>query len=275
MIVAEQVRRVRVWQGRIEAQVNVFGDGPPLVYLHGPWGLRPDTEFLHRLGQTHTIFAPLHPGTNSNDPEAIHQLDTLYDLVVYYGELIDDFRIGSVPVIGHSVGGMLACEIGVVRSPAVSRLVLIDPVGLWRDDLPVRNWMLVPEADRAATFFADPSGSAAQRFFSVPHEAAARAEAQASFIWSQACTGKFVWPIPDKGLKNRIHRIAVPTLIVWGANDSVVPPEYASDFGRRIPGARVELIEQAGHLPHLEQPAAVAEIVSGFLSRTDGMRNSP
>jgi pimeloyl-ACP methyl ester carboxylesterase len=269
MIVTERVRRVRVWQDRIEAQVNVFGDGPPLVYLHGPWGLRAEAEFLHRLGQTHTVFAPLHPGTNSNDPEAIHRLDTLYDLVVYYGELLDHLRIGPVAVIGHSVGAMLACEIGVVGSPAVSRLVLIDPVGLWRDDLPVRNWMLVPEADRASTFFADPLGSAAQRFFSVPHEAAARAEAQASFIWSQACTGKFVWPIPDKGLKNRIHRIVTPTLIVWGARDDVVSPEYASEFGRRIPGARVELIEQAGHLAHLEQGATVAEVVRSFVSHTD------
>jgi pimeloyl-ACP methyl ester carboxylesterase len=78
-------------------------------------------------------------------------------------------------------------------------------------------------------------------------------------------TGKFLWPIPDKGLKKRIHRIQVPTLVVWGKDDRIVPPAYAEEFVRRIPGARAETVGQAGHAPHLEQPDAVARLVRGFL----------
>ena len=126
--------------------------------------------------------------------------------------------------------------------------------------------MILPEDQRRPTLFADPDGPAAMRFFELAAEPEARVEAQASFIWSQACTGKFVWPIPDRGLKKRIHRIAAPTLIIWGAADNVIAPDYAREFANRIAAARIELIDDAGHLPHLERPDEVARLVNGFLN---------
>src|SRR5262249_54294904 len=108
-------------------------------------------------------------------------------------------------------------------------------------------------------------GEAAARFFAVPKDPGERIDALAQLIWAQACTGKFVWPIPDRGLKQRVHRIAAPTLVVWGEADRIIAPDYAQEFAARIPGARVALIEAAGHLPHLEQPDAVAKAVKAFL----------
>jgi pimeloyl-ACP methyl ester carboxylesterase len=160
---------------------------------------------------------------------------------------------------------MVACEIAAGMPERASRLVLIDPLGLWRDDLPVKNWMILSDDQRRAALFADPSGVAAQHFFELPTDTEARVEAQANFIWSQACTGKFVWPIPERGLKKRIHRIAVPTLIIWGTADNVIAPAYAQEFANRISNARVKLIERAGHLPHLEQPQQAAKLVHGFM----------
>jgi pimeloyl-ACP methyl ester carboxylesterase len=260
-------RRVRLWQGKIETQIDVIGDGPPLVFLHGPWGLRSHRDFLDHLACNYLVFAPRHPGTSSGDPDAIHQLDELWDLVVYYGELFDRLGLRAPALIGHSFGRMVACEIAATMPERASKLVLIDPLGLWRDDLPVKNWMILSEDQRSQTLFADQRGAAAGRFLELPSETGARIEAQASFIWSQACTGKFVWPIPDRGLKKRIHRIVVPTLVVWGAADNVIAPAYAEEFAHRIPDARVELIDHAGHLPHLEQPHKVAQLVSDFLSQ--------
>jgi pimeloyl-ACP methyl ester carboxylesterase len=125
--------------------------------------------------------------------------------------------------------------------------------------------MLLPDKARPAALFADPDGEAARRFFAVPTDAAERVETLAAFNWSLACTGKFVWPIADRGLKNRIHRIAAPTLIVWGNADRIIAPVYAREFAKKIAGARVASIEGAGHLPHLEQPDAVLKAVLGFL----------
>src|SRR5262249_51451400 len=130
---------------------------------------------------------------------------------------------------------------------------------------PVKNWMILSPDQLRAALFANPAGEASQKFFELPAEAAARVDAQVGFIWSQACTGKFVWPIPDKGLKKHIHRVAMPTLIVWGAADGVIAPAYAREFAQRIANSRVELIEAAGHLPHIEQPDDVARRVRDFL----------
>ena len=262
---AVEERRIQLWQGKVETRVEISGDGPPLVFLHGPWGMRSDREFLERLASAHRIYAPSHPGTTPGDADAIHQLDEWLDLVVYHGELLDRLGLDEAPLVGHSFGGMLACEIAAAMPGRATKLVLIDPLGLWRDDLPVKNWMILPEDQRRGALFADPAGAAAERFFELPSDLAARVEAQAGLIWSQACTGKFVWPIPDKGLKKRIHRIAVPTLIIWGNVDQLIAPAYAHEFAQRISGARIELIDHAGHLPHLEQPAEVARLVRDFL----------
>lgn len=264
-MVTSQVRRLRLWQDTVETDVETAGSGPPLVYLHGPWGLRTDQEFLARLAETHAVHAPMHPGTTPGDPDAIYRLDNWWDLIVYYGELLDRLELAAPVLVGHSFGGMVACEIAATMPDRVGKLVLIDPVGLWRDDLPVKNWMILPEAAKPAALFANPDGEAAKRFFSLPDEREARADAQVSLIWSQACTGKFVWPIPDKGLRKHTHRIKAPTLVVWGARDTIVDPAYADEFGRRIAHARVASIADAGHLPHLEQPAAVAGLVQDFL----------
>ena len=79
-------------------------------------------------------------------------------------------------------------------------------------------------------------------------------------------TGKFIWPIPDKGLKKRIHRIqALPTLLVWGEGDRLVPRVYAEEFSRRLAHTRTEIVKDAGHAPHLERPEATARVVEAFL----------
>ncbi len=264
MDVAE--RRLTLWQGKVETEVEISGSGPPLLYLHGPWGLAPDRAFIARLASSNTVYAPKHPGTSSGNPNAAHSIDTLWDLVVYYGELMDGLGLETAAVAGHSFGGMVAAEIAANARPRVRKLVLIDPVGLWRDDHPVQNWMIMPEAARAKALFADPAGDAAKRFFAQPEDKDARVASLVAFIWAQACTGKYIWPIPDKGLKHRIHRIAAPTLVVWGKEDGIAAPVYAGEFASRIAGARSELIDRAGHLPHLEQGERVAALVQKFLA---------
>ena len=264
---APEIRKLRTWQDKVATEVAIFGNGPPLVYLHGPWGLRHDHEFLELVAATHTVYAPSHPGTGVQDPEAVHQIDDWLDLIVYYGEVFDRLGLKSIVLAGHSFGGMAACEIAAVMPERVSRLVLIDPVGLWREDAPVKNWMLLSPAELRAALFAEPAGEAAQKFFAVPAENPARIEAQVSLVWSQACTGKFVWPIADRGLKKRIHRIAAPTLMIWGQSDGVIAPSYADEFARRIENSRIAPIDGAGHLPHLEQTPAVVRAMNDFLGR--------
>ena len=259
-----EVRRLRLWQDRVQTDVEISGKGPPLVWLHGPWGLNPDRAFVERLAAANTVYAPRFPGTTRGDPDAVHALVGWHDLVVYSGELFDALKLAAPALAGHSFGALLAAEIAAAAPKSVSHLVLIDPVGLWRDDLPVKNWMVLSEKERRPTLFADPEGAAAKQFFAVPSDPDARVDALSQVVWSQACTGKFVWPIADRGFSRRAHRIAAPTLIVWGASDRIASPAYAEAFREQIKGAQVEIVEQAGHLPHEEQPDKVAHLLLSF-----------
>lgn len=82
---------------------------------------------------------------------------------------------------------------------------------------------------------------------------------------SLATTAKYLWPIPNRGLSKRLHRVTSPTLLLWGESDRIVPPQYAEDFRALLPSVTVEQIAQAGHLPQAERPDEVAEVVERFL----------
>jgi pimeloyl-ACP methyl ester carboxylesterase len=258
-------RTLPVWQDKVATHVKIAGSGPPVVCLHGAGGLTWD-PFLDRLAAQFTVYAPEHPGTNPGDPDGIQPIENLWDLVLYYYELFDKLDLRSPAIVGHSFGGMMAAELAATAPDRVSKLVLISPIGLWRDDAPVRNWMIItPATDLPRYLFADPEGPVARQIFGPPADPAQAVEAQIQMVWSMACTGKFVWPIPDKGLKKRIHRLTAPALIVWGKQDSLVPPIYAEEFASRMNNARIEYVDNAGHLPHLEQLEQFSRVITEFL----------
>src|SRR5580704_1911977 len=140
-----ETRKLKLWQGRIATEVEIAGSGPPLVYLHGPWGLAPDRAFVARIAESRTVYAPKFPGTSRGDHEAVHALDTWHDIVVYYGELFDALKLATPALVGHSFGGLVAAEIAEAAPRSVGRLALIDPVGMWLDDRPVQNWMILSD----------------------------------------------------------------------------------------------------------------------------------
>ena len=257
-------RTVTVWQGRVPIRVHVKGAGPAVMFLHGPWGLTWG-PFLDALAQQFTVYAPEHPGTSPGDPEVIQHVDTLWDLVLCYDELLEALKLGEVMLAGHSFGAMMACEVAALRPARVRRLALLDPIGLWRDDAPVVNWMLLGPTEMPAHVFDKPDGAAARAMFAVPDDPEEGALARTRLTWAMGATGKFIWPIPDKGLRKRIHRITAPTLLVWGAADRLVPRAYAQEFAGRLKDSRLEVVAGAGHAPHLEQPEATARAVGAFL----------
>jgi pimeloyl-ACP methyl ester carboxylesterase len=261
---ATDTRTLSTWADSIHPRVHIAGDGPPLVFLHGAAGLVWD-EFLDDLAQSYTVYAPEHPGTTPGDPDGVKPLDDLWDLVLSYYELFDDLGLDSPAVVGHSFGGMVAAELAATNPDRVSRLVLVSPIGLWRDDAPVPNYMVLTPEQLAERTFVDPQGEIATKVLSLPEDPDEQADAMIQLTWSLACTGKFVWPTFDRGLVKRLHRISAPTLIVWGHRDGLVSPVYAEEFASRIPDARVEVLENAAHMPHLEQRTETVRLVTEFV----------
>jgi pimeloyl-ACP methyl ester carboxylesterase len=263
--VTTRQQTLTVWQDRVPFRVHVKGEGPAVVFFHGPWGLTWG-PFLDALAEHFTVYAPEHPGTTPGLPDVIYEIDTLWDLVLCYDELLEQLRLPEVVLAGHSFGAMVACEVAAQRPSRARRLVLIDPIGLWRDDAPVTNWMLVGPQELPECVFRNVESAGAKALFTIPDDPEEGALARTRLTWAMGSTGKFIWPIPDKGLKKRIHRIAAtPTLLVWGQDDRLVPRVYADEFARRLARTQTEIIKEAGHAPHLEQPDATARVVRSFL----------
>lgn len=259
-----QQRSVEVWNGRLKMRVMVGGEGPPLVYFHPSAGLLWD-PFLSRLAANYTIYAPEFPGTSAGDPYAIHQVDDLWDVVLAYEELLRKLGLERPAAIGQSFGGMLAAEIAASFPTAFSKLIALDPVGLWRDDAPVANWIAAAPDQLPAMLFKDPQSPAAQAMLAMPEDPDARIAATAGLVWALGCTGKFCWPIPDRGLHKRLHRVSIPTLIVWGEDDALAPVVYADEFHRRIAGSEVARVPNCGHIPQVEQMETTYDRVLRFL----------
>jgi pimeloyl-ACP methyl ester carboxylesterase len=258
-------RALDVWNGKVTLHVKVLGNGSPVLYLHPAAGLVVD-PFLEAMAQEHTIYAPEVPGTSQGDPHAIHQVDDLHDLVLIYEEAIRALNLDGPPIaIGQSFGGMLASELAAHFPGIFSKLVLLDPIGLWREDAPLAKWIEAGPADLPAMLFHDPEGPAAKAVFTPPDDPELAIAGASAMVWAIGCTGKFVWPIPDRGLHKRLHRVDTPTLIIWGENDRLVPVTYAQEFGDRIKGSRVEIIPECGHIPQAEQPEQTLRLVRDFL----------
>jgi pimeloyl-ACP methyl ester carboxylesterase len=250
---------------QFEAKVKTAGSGPPLVYLHAAGGPIWD-DFVAGLSKHFTVYAPHHPGTGDTLRESIYSVESLWDLVLIYDELFDALNLNSVPVIGTSFGGMMACELAAHRPERISKLVLLAPIGLWRDDAPVAPYMLMPPEKLAATLYKDLSSEPVQKVLQMPADADEAATALADLVWALGATGKFIWPIPDKGLKKRMHRIKAKTLIVWGEDDALISPIYANEFASRIVNSQVEIIKDCGHVPQVEQLPELGPLVTRFLA---------
>ena len=146
------IRTIPIRHCDFEAKVRVGGSGPPLVYLHAAGGPIWD-PFIEWLTESFTVYAPHHPGTGETARDAIYKVESLWDLVLIYDEIFDALNLRSVPVVGTSFGGMMACELAAHRPDRVSKLILLDPIGLWREDIPVAPYMLMPPEKLVATLY--------------------------------------------------------------------------------------------------------------------------
>ena len=254
---------VELRNSNFQAEVLRAGQGDPLVYLHGAVGHKGWAPFLDRLAEHFTVYAPYIPGYSQST--GLDHLDDVLDLTLYHLELMDALELASAHLVGHFLGGMIAAEISAVSPNYVRRLVLTSPAGLWRDDAPVADILAMNPAElQERLWAAKPSNDSASAADLAAAERA-RELLLPERVQDLTAAGKFLWPIPDRGLKRRAYRIKASALIIWGDQDRLNPPAYAEDFARLIPDSRVALLPGAGHLPMLEQPDSFADTIIRFL----------
>jgi pimeloyl-ACP methyl ester carboxylesterase len=248
--------------GRFKIRLLDAGEGDPVLFLHGAGGLFWD-PLLDAIATGHRVVAPEHPG--AGDSQGLEHVEDLWDLVLYYNELLDHLELPRVSILGHSFGGMVAAEIAANNPDRVDKLALIAPIGLWLDDHPVLDISGVPPERIPELVLADPQGPVAAL---MPAPDPSNPESLFKAAMTMASILQFIWPLPDKGLSKRLYRVKAPTLLVWGAQDKLVPPAYGDAFAAAIAGARLEVIDGAGHLPNLEQPEPTIRVLTEFLARS-------
>ena len=258
---------VEAWDGRLRLHVKMAGDGPPLLFFHPLPGLA-WSPLLDRLSGQYTVYAPEHPGTSPGDPQAIREVQTFWELLLVYEEVIGRLGVDRPAAVGQSFGGMVAADLAASFPRLFSRLVLLAPLGLWRDDAPIPLVEMVsgPPEKVPDYLFAYPESEAAQAALDLPADPEQVPAAIAQATWNVGCATKFAWPIADHGLARRLHRIQVPALVVWGRQDALVPVAYAEDFSRRIARSQVEVIDDCGHAMTADQPERTWTAISEFLA---------
>ena len=246
----------------IELEVLRRGAGTPVLLLHGMDTVHPKAGFLDLLERDAEIIAPSSPGFGNTQRPA--DFDTMYDLVHLYLAVLDELPYDKVALMGLSFGGWLAAEVAAASCHRLSKLILVDPVGIKlggptdRDILDVFN---VNPAEVRRRSWHDPAKAPDYDAMS-DEELVIHAR-----NWEALCLYAWHPLMYNPQLKRWLGRIRVPTLMLWGASDRVVTPDYGRAYSGLIPGVRFEIIEEAGHHPEIEQPERLAERVAAFLKR--------
>jgi pimeloyl-ACP methyl ester carboxylesterase len=248
--------RRQVRYGMFDVPLLWGGRGRPLLFLHGAWGLLggwgPHSH-LARLAEHHLVLAPSHPGFDG--ATGLEHLDDVLDLTLYYLDFIDELMLDSPYLVGHGFGAMIAAEMAALAPQRIAKVVLVAPYGLWLEGAPIADVfaMTADELQRALWYHPE----SATALDESP-------EAQLQRVQNLAAAAKFLWPIPDKGLRKRLHRLLAPTLLVWGDRDDETPLSAGRLMEQLIPDAGLVVFEGAGHYAYLEQSPRFGRIVRTF-----------
>jgi pimeloyl-ACP methyl ester carboxylesterase len=237
------------------------GSGPDLVFLHGAGGVTAEDPFLNTLAKRHHVYTPLVPGYG--DSEEAPEIRDMLDFTLHTWDVVEALGLKDPILVGHSMGGMIAAEMAAVQPNDVTRLALIAPAGLWDDDHPIPDLFSTMPYEMPELLFHDAEAGAAIM-------TAGRDVEDPGFLQQYLVTnarqlgmaGRILFPIPERGLAQRLYRIKAKTIVVWGDSDRLIPPVYAHAFKKGIKGAELVSIPEAGHMVIVEQTAAVVEAIN-------------
>jgi pimeloyl-ACP methyl ester carboxylesterase len=257
-----ETQTVRHPGGRTSKVVRV-GQGPVLVWLHGPHGLRGHDPVIAELARRHTVVAPLAPGFA--DLAELEDIRNVHELALHYDDVLQALGLDEITLIGHSFGAMVAAEVAAHFPRRVARLALISPIGLWQDDHPLPDMFgQVPYMTIDSLLWK--SGKAIPAMADPADEPNSPVERQVAIAQALTTFAKFTWPLPDRGLVRRLPRITAQTLVIAGADDRFAPASYVDQFAALIPGARKAIVPDAAHMVPYEQSAEVFRVLDSWVN---------
>ncbi|MGI9169761.1 MAG: alpha/beta fold hydrolase [Caulobacteraceae bacterium] len=258
-----ETRTVETRHGRVGCLEG--GAGEPLVFLHGAGGVTADDPLLAALAGRWHVFAPFLPGYG--ETEACGELRDMLDFTLHTADVVATLGLKDPILVGHDLGGMIAAEMAAVTPREVSRLALVAPYGLWLDAHPIPDLFSLLPFEMPGYLFHDPRAGVELMTAGLRMD---DPEFLKAFLIRNArqlgMAGKVLFPIPERGLADRLYRIEATTVIVWGESDRMIPPVYGPAWRAAIAGSRLVTVPLAGHMVGVENPAAVVEAVASIAS---------
>jgi pimeloyl-ACP methyl ester carboxylesterase len=244
-------------------EIHSAGSGPPLLYLHAEQYFEQARLHLEALAKRWTVIAPRHPGYGA--ASAATDLRSVDDLAYLYLDLIDALKLDDVVLVGASLGGWIALEMCVRNHARLSRLVLVSSVGVkfsGREERDFADLFYLPDIEAFPLLFADPQRHAPSYATMSPAQLEALARERhmlAHYGWRPY--------LHNPGLRRWLHRVNLPTLVLWGEQDRFAKPDYARSLASALPAAELTLIKGAGHYPEIEQSDAVIRAIDAFVRK--------
>jgi len=243
----------------LEARCYRSGAGQPLLFLHHLAGLVGWQPSLEKLSERFDVIAPYQPGWGPAKDD-LTTVDNGLDLVLFNLDLLAALGVERANVAGIGVGAWIAAELAALAPQRVNRLVLVNPLGIWREEQPGEDPFAQAPGRGSAVLFANPD-----RREELLMAGRSRIDVFVEEQLNLRAGAKFLWPIPDTGIECRLRRIKAPTLIVTGGKDRVVPRYYGELWRSAIAGSKLIDVPEAGHVFDLEQPEEFARLVTGFV----------
>ena len=258
------------------------GAGPVVLFIHGILGSqRQWSHLVDRMDEDHRVLVPdLFGHGESAKPLGDYSLSSH---AATMRDLLDHLGIERVTLVGHSLGGGIAMQFYYLFPERVARLVLVDSGGLGREvNLILRSATLPGAAQVLSILASAPVLSRAEALGRVASKVGWRPGADIGAIWrgfsslgdresrrAFLATTRAVIDIGGQSISAHDHlegALPVPTLIVWGSKDRMIPVSHALSVQRALPDCHVELFEGAGHFPHLEDPDRFARVLREFIA---------
>jgi pimeloyl-ACP methyl ester carboxylesterase len=240
-------------------RVTRSGKGPPVLVLHRDIGLPATSSFQNELTKSSDVIVPHHPGWEGSRPEWMRGVR---DLAVLYRGLLADLKIQNAVLIGLGFGGWIAAEMATMAPADVAKLVLVAPMGIKPSQGDILDQAIVSYIDYARAGFHNQTA-----FDGVYGHEPSTDQLEAWDIAREMCF-RIAWKpyMYSQTLPHLLKSVKVPTLVVWGDKDRIVPPSTADRYLTVLPHAKLEVIKDCGHCIDLERPGCLARLVGPFIA---------
>jgi pimeloyl-ACP methyl ester carboxylesterase len=252
------------------------GSGAPLLYLHGFADVHSVKEswmpFHERLAKQARVIAPAHPGCAQSDENK--DVDAIEDVVFHYLEVLDALKLTRFDLVGSCVGGWIAVELAARHPEKIRKLVLIGATGLFVQGALIGDVFMMAQPERGSSYaglrtmlFA---GADQPRALELFPDGMGEIEEELRRYQMLRLGSRIGFKPPyfyNYSLRNRLHRIASPALVIWGEKDNMVPRAHAEAYAKLIPDAKLSVVSGAGHSVHVEEPEKTAKLVADFLAQ--------